>query len=641
MWGERFIGVMLDLFKRLSRLSDSVSNVAWRFPLALIIALLLTLLFIGGIWEGRNVLNSSLALLALFFANVGFSLRGEAEDKPQSQATIFTVVFGALLGILFVYADQMLVSAPALVGGILLAASGAPYRGVTRASNSYWFFNYRFWTGLVASLIAGSLIAGILLLLLVAFAALFDMQQQSSAQQYVTVICLFFIAPLIWLSLMPKSFDKGLKVAALEKDMMLKILGIGVKYVLIPAFFIFAALFHGLLFKIYMDNELPDGQVGWFGLVLGFGAILTYLIGYPFRDTGGRLVRYFYDYWAWFLIIPALLIAAALYIRIDNLGLTTARVFMICFVLWMALLIVYSLYKCLREQTPDMRLFSGSAAVILVIMSFGFWGAEGISIWQQKKRLTDLLEKNDLLVFGQMRLPGGLKTPLSAYDTKKISSVLDYMSVGGRGETLQSLLDKNQQNTLITARKRDGALRGPRNQVMKAIRTRLDEATLTNGGGVVSEGSKRYSYRASAPFGVAIFNAQSLNGPFYFALNGQSSSSDDQVQVVREDGSVVKINFAVNGNNFLISGPNGVLARFSIEAFVDLANDHLAKLSLMKKNGTSVPLPLRIIYPQGIGRELGMKLYLTQMQYEQVPAKTPDVVINEIRFFLAGNTRLD
>src|SRR6185436_7332831 len=97
-------------------------------------------------------------------------------------------------------------------------------------------------------------------------------------------------------------------------------------------------------------------------------------------------------------IVPAVLLAIAIWRRIADYGVTPDRYGILLVAIWVAALTAYLAF---RRNRADMRAILGGIAVLLLLGSAGPMGANGLTISTQVKQLSAIFESNGLFKNGK------------------------------------------------------------------------------------------------------------------------------------------------------------------------------------------------------------------------------------------------
>ncbi|MEQ1523509.1 MAG: DUF4153 domain-containing protein, partial [Aestuariivirga sp.] len=206
------------------------------------------------------------------------------------------------------------------------------------------------------------------------------------------------IAPIYGPSLMPKNLDEEVDIASQKGTLLERGVSVLVNYVLVPVILIYAVILHAYAVKIALEQNLPEGQIGTIVTIFALGGTGAWLIAWPWREEGTRLLRWFIRGWFWLTIVPAILLVIAIWRRISDYGVTPDRYGILLVAIWVAALTAYLAF---RRNRADMRAILGGIAVLLLIGSAGPMGANGLTISSQVKRLAAIFETNGLFKNGK------------------------------------------------------------------------------------------------------------------------------------------------------------------------------------------------------------------------------------------------
>ena len=299
---------------------------------------------------------------------------------------------------------------------VALSLLFAPYTRNKSEPSSVWYFNYQtgvavFFAGF-AALILG---AGISLSLL-SIGYLFEINIPDKAYGDTWLICGGILFPIYILSNISSKFDfeeescqfpKGIKFIA--------------NYILAPIMLVYMLILYAYFFKIIVQWELPRGNLGWMITTFGSIGIVTKLLAYPIRGTGTRLLVLFDRYYYHALIVPIILLAIAIGVRISDYGITEPRYAVALLGIWFSLVIMMAIIKKDRFHIKYLPII---LAVLALVGSVGPWGAVEVSTASQVGRFKSLLLKHNLLANDV-----AVKTQdaISFAERKTLSGVADYL----------------------------------------------------------------------------------------------------------------------------------------------------------------------------------------------------------------------
>jgi Domain of unknown function (DUF4153) len=164
--------------------------------------------------------------------------------------------------------------------------------------------------------------------------------------------------------------------------------------------------------------------------------VVTALAAFKTRDSGGMLVRRFWQVWPWLLAIPVALLFLGILKRTDAYGMTESRYLVLLAGVWLAAVV---LTQGVFRARFDIRYIPAIIAGLLITASFGPWGASG---WSQRSQMRDLVQR--LTAAGMME--GGRITasspnakPLVEPDKARVFGAINYFQHRGRLDQLKPL----------------------------------------------------------------------------------------------------------------------------------------------------------------------------------------------------------
>ncbi len=233
---------------------------------------------------------------------------------------------------------------------------------------------------------------------------------RKSSAEYIWTICLGLVAPVSFLTLVPRSFtDRITRSRATglhlpRRGRAGEIRGCAS-----------AACLHRHPLRLCRQDRARLGAAQGHARRDGHGLSPRRrgdpVAGYPSRETSGPLVRLFWRYWVWLAALPVALLFIAVSRRIADYGLTEQRYLMVLIGVWALILAAFRLAQGARF---DLRLLPGVLALLLLAASLGPGGAIGLSVLSQKAELASILTGKGVLVDGKI-VPGGegaAETPL-------------------------------------------------------------------------------------------------------------------------------------------------------------------------------------------------------------------------------------
>jgi hypothetical protein len=386
---------------RLEKLVPDLGRVLARFPACAAIAILLCayLNFQIATRSGQPDRNLVMAGLAAFLAAGATHLFVEVRKWSVLPALVLAALAGLAAGSLaylpVLTQSSLLFLFPALVLTVMMA----PFLRRDARQGAVWLFNLRLGLAMLLSAIVAGLFAGGLSVIAESLRFLFDVPLPERLHSHAWSTALSLIGPLYGLSLVPVSLDEEVEIEAAASTLLERGVSVVINYVLVPIIVIYALILHAYAAKVAILWELPRGQIGLMATLFALGGTGAWLIAWPWRERGTRLLRLFMHGWFWLTIVPAVLLAIAVGRRIADYGVTPERYGLVLVAAWLAALTAYLAY---RRNNADMRAILGSLAILLFAGSFGPWGANGLTISSQFDRLRPLLESHGVLQDGRL-----------------------------------------------------------------------------------------------------------------------------------------------------------------------------------------------------------------------------------------------
>ena len=386
----------------------------------------------GGAFQRQEVGQIQVYLLLGLFASLTATLFAEARAwpvwhrYPLAAAATGIVILIAWLG----STGRDAYESPAFLfmgPGLILLMIVAPYlrRGVE--NHLVWDFNLRSWVSASFGLLVAFVIAIGGVGALGALEVLFGLNISGDYYGDVWIVAMSVIWPWQTLAGVPGAFKDA------KRDYAPRWAEYLISWLLMPLALLYLALLYAFAVKITAQWSLPQGQVGWLvGGFAGFG-LAVWHAAHPLRETGNRLVRGYFKYLHAALVVPVVLLAVGTGARVADYGITEKRYGLIVLTLWLAGITAHGLWR----RAPRLNIAPVSFAVLLILASFGPWGASSVSIRSQLGQLESLLAEAGILVDGRIEPGEGLA---DAREVKRISSIVRYMRASGKQEPLYDWL---------------------------------------------------------------------------------------------------------------------------------------------------------------------------------------------------------
>lgn len=367
-----------------------------RFPLAIVLAALNTVIVLGAINEVQWLQQEVWARAAFGLATGAvLAVAGAYFAESRPEATAWGVALKYLLPLAAIGLVQITDTAwfvpYALPAVSILWLSVSPFTRIGRGEeremqqNRFWLINHQ---ALATAAIAAGAFAIIALGLVVierSLSLLFGIESSTLFYRWLLPFTGLFLAPVYWLSTLPSLSEVDAKEAE-RPEFVGKAVGFLGQFVLVPMLFIYALILLAYTAQIMVTQKLPQGTIGW--MVMGFVVVGagTWLVLHPPFMRGKPLVRLFRRLWFWLTLVPLGLFFFAVWVRIDAYGLTAERVLLLAGGVWALALAVIFL-----TRRGDIRLVPALAGLLLLMLSVGPWNYTYLPMQQQLMRLDALV----------------------------------------------------------------------------------------------------------------------------------------------------------------------------------------------------------------------------------------------------------
>ncbi len=387
----------------LQSLISGFLGVARRFPLELASASVGTVCAMAlfeQVYSETNeqiilLLLCSILALALFLSLTAFT---EARQWPVNGKLGIKAAGLAFMVIIFISLDPITddtnifrFSFLAVAFHLLVSFSPYIYRG---SMDGFWEYNMRLFIRiLTAGLYSAVLYTGLAVALLSAD-ALFDFKIRSEIYGHLFALVFglfnttFFLAgfPDDWKGMEdPQPYPKGLKIFT--------------QYVLIPLATVYLGIMLAYEGKLMVEWSLPRGLVAT--LVLGYAVygMLSILLVHPVRfDPGNRWIMTFSRFFYLLLIPLIILLGIAVYLRVNQYGVTESRYVIIVLSLWLTGITIYFL----TSRLQNIKVIPISLCMVALMAVWGPQSASSVSLRSQAKRLVTYFEQHHAVVNGKL-----------------------------------------------------------------------------------------------------------------------------------------------------------------------------------------------------------------------------------------------
>ena len=428
---------MSALLEKLKNISPDISLTLKRFPLPIFLLAITTILAIG---LTNNLISSKddfWPFMTLGFATASiFAIAGRLFSEDRGENIVALIILEIIIPIAVIGAMQIKVFTwffPFLLPAIgIFWLSISPFTKIGKGEecqtiqDRFWILNHR---AVVSAIIA---FAGFLVIALGLVAIerslslLFGLNISDIFYQYLLPFAGLFLAPVFWLSTIDNLDEINAKELE-QPDFISKSFGFLGQFLFVPFLIAYALILLAYAVQIIFAQVLPLGTLGW--MVLSFTTIgaIAYLLVYPSFMRQRLLVKLFRNFWFWLTIIPLILFAIGVYIRIDAYGFTALRTLLLAGGFWAFLLTVLFLSK----KFADIRLMPFLALALFSLLSLSPFNIFNGPNLNQAQRLESAILSAIPSTQSTFSNPNWTKE-----NAKKALGALDYLHGQDQGEVL-------------------------------------------------------------------------------------------------------------------------------------------------------------------------------------------------------------
>jgi hypothetical protein len=425
----------------IGRLLPDLLHVFGRFPISALVSVGLWLFLVASIANGtsNSAWGHAQGLMTMFVAAGAGHLFAEGRRWSRIANALAAIATGAAARALYHFYLVFQTSELFLYPALLLILVLAPYLHKRADQAALWQFGLRLGLAMLLATIAGVVFGAGLSSIIVTVEYLLDVQMPYDAHRYIGFTALGLIGPLYGLSLVPTDLEDEIDIDDHRNTLLERGVSVLVNYVIVPLVVVYAVIIHAYAAKIAISMDLPRSEIGTIVCLFAAASVAAWIIAWPWREKGTWLLRQYTHFWFWLIPIPAVLLSIAIFRRISDYGVTPERYGLILVVIWTAILFVYLL---IRRKSADLRAVIGVPAILLLLGSFGPWGAYGVTARDHFVRLKQVFADANLPVDGTLDV-----TSLKLTDTQKQSvySAIDALGeVNGLGAVVALLPDKDK-----------------------------------------------------------------------------------------------------------------------------------------------------------------------------------------------------
>lgn len=413
--------------KLFSLLHDSFLTLVKRFPLASLLSIALTGLLIYSVrqnFEPVMITKGVFAIVVAFFLSISTEYIAESiGGKNRWPLRIIPLLYGVIFfwyvqpTTYEIFFDSQVFFGLNLVG-FCSAIFIAPF--LVRKSERVLYANY---VTSIAWTIVMSGIVGIALVILGSIAinavgSLFDLNQfinEHRLFEHWMVISLALIAPHYALIHLPQVREINARYFDVNRFFAFLL-----KFVAIPFIIIYFCILYAYSVKVLMNFDTwPKGIVSW--MVIGFSSFgyLIYIFSRSYED-GNVFIRIFRRCLPYAVAPQIVMLAYAIYLRINQYDLTVNRYLVVIFGIWLTLISLYYIFN----KTKSLIVIPATLTVLAFVASVGPWSVYQWPLVRQYDSLVRNLQTAHMIQDGVI-----IKKPAELPDVLEntISSQIQYI----------------------------------------------------------------------------------------------------------------------------------------------------------------------------------------------------------------------
>ncbi len=422
-----------DTMKKLKQLLPKINlevvfSVLQRFPLAILFAMFTATIAIMMVNDANDAAEHLLpkiimctTLGVLLFINT----RLIVETFTLNQLWQFVIELIGLLTLFFYF--QTLPESlhkldhrtmPVFFGLHLLLHLSVSFIPYLKRKKPFQFWEYNriiFSRFIEATLYSFILFAGLSLALL-ALDYLFGVEFNHNkiyAHLFFTIMSVFNTA--YFLSRFPKNINELLPS---EPNWSYRIL---TEFILIPLSILYLFILYAYAISILVNGALPEGWVSKLVLSFSIIGVLTYLLNYiNTRKESRRLTKLFLKYFFPAMFLPIILLFVAIYVRLEEYGVTEPRYIVATIAVWLFGIMIYFILS----RIDDIRIIPMSMFLMTVFALFSPLNMFNASYDSQKNHL--ILELNELGVLSDNKFQ--TISPLERKTFQSITSKIKFLN---------------------------------------------------------------------------------------------------------------------------------------------------------------------------------------------------------------------
>lgn len=433
-----------------TKLKDNLVNIIKRFPIAILLIVWLSSLFIINLHYdfekeiSNYIIRIEFSLIITFFLNLWICLFLENFKTIKIikiLLQILTICFWWLFFVSFKYNflnyDDIIFFILTLVW-ILSFIFISPYvrNFFSNEINKevYYSYFYKISVIFLISFIFWWILFTLWTIWISAIFELFDIKDIIDDKIYWdwTIISLSVLTPIFALTQLPQkeTFNENKFVENVFFSFL-------VKYIAIPFIYIYFIILYAYSAKVLINfNDWPNWEVSWMVIWFSTFGYLIYMFSSTFEEQN-KFIKFYRKHFP-FVVIPQLfMLFYAIYLRIAQYDLTMNRYFVVIFWIWLwiiSLYFVFSNKKYIFYIPAILTLFT-------IIISIGPWWVFSLPEARQLQKLENNLTKAWILKNYEI-IPLKEKTDITENLSKEIYSWIKYLCDYNNCESIKTLFSK-------------------------------------------------------------------------------------------------------------------------------------------------------------------------------------------------------
>ncbi len=376
---------MSSIFEKIDNHLETFLSTLKRFPLASFSAFLFTIIVATLIdYHNYNNPNAMMASKVAFVSTLGILLFPALQLLGRS-------LFFPLLGLLLLGAYYYLLPTnlrhmgfelglrhTLLLIALFLMLFWSPFIFRKSDNQTFWQYAQSIIFGLLTAIFFAAIVYGGLAAALLAIERLFNFEIRSVRYGQLAFVVFGIFGVNFFLAQIPKH-PLFMQVRPYSKAKR-----IFSKNILAPIAIIFFIILYAYTAKILLSMSFPTGMLAWIIVAFSFVAIVSFLFLTPYLKKSTLPQRLI-----WLAIfLQTIMLGLALWMRVEEYGITYNRYLLGLFGLWLVLM---SLYFILFGKAQQKWLFF-FATLFILISQFGEYSAKNVTQKSQTQRLIQLIQ---------------------------------------------------------------------------------------------------------------------------------------------------------------------------------------------------------------------------------------------------------